>query len=367
MGTIAYATGSISRSSWTPMFGWLSHGVSSRKLLDYRSTKTDFVRRKKPINLMASQTTYSHDEEIICDNSVTFVGKDGFGRPFIQTQAVGDYALESGRSLVIAPSIQLTNRLLNRVKDQKVNLALALAEYSQTADLFSDISTTVASSYRSFRRGRWGDAVREIRRTYQGRPRRAHDAWLQIQFGLAPLLSDLDGAVKELENAKKEPSWRRVTERGSEQRIHRNSFPGKQSTPAGSSLAVSTRSARLSCVYAIEPHTQSFGRCGFYNPLDLLYQAAPWTFVIDYLIPVGSWLSSLDALVGVGPAYACRTDIHNYDHTYSVLGVKRTHKWRQTSRSIPGLAPEWPGYAPSDSLKKVVNCVALLRQLGSAR
>jgi hypothetical protein len=105
---------------------------------------------------------------------------------------------------------------------------------------------------------------------------------------------------------------------------------------------------------------------GISNPLLLAWELVPYSFVIDWLIPVGDYLGRLDSLNGVsdltiGKSVMWETD--TIGDVRSFPGAVRDYRFstnRSTSSSIPipNLA-----YRPSTSMTAVANGVALLRQL----
>jgi hypothetical protein len=99
--------------------------------------------------------------------------------------------------------------------------------------------------------------------------------------------------------------------------------------------------------------------------LALAWELIPYSFVVDWLFPVGDYLSSLDALVGV-------SDLSYYtvDHIDKVMvGSAHGGVWRGELRyyyrTPPATNLPLPrfGYKPSVSSTKVANGIALLKQL----
>jgi hypothetical protein len=54
---------------------------------------------------------------------------------------------------------------------------------------------------------------------------------------------------------------------------------------------------------------------GLTNPLAIAWELVPFSFVLDWLVPVGTWLQSLDATLGVKFVGGCRTDTFYADCT----------------------------------------------------
>jgi hypothetical protein len=108
---------------------------------------------------------------------------------------------------------------------------------------------------------------------------------------------------------------------------------------------------------------KQLAQIGITNPALLVWELIPYSFVVDWMIPVGDWLSSLDALVGVEDLRVVRGyKITRTTETSCGGSAKEVQTDFQrsagTTLALPRLA-----YRPSTSLTTVLNGLALLRQL----
>jgi hypothetical protein len=112
---------------------------------------------------------------------------------------------------------------------------------------------------------------------------------------------------------------------------------------------------------------KQLSQVGITNPALLVWELIPYSFVFDWIIPVGDFLGSLDALVGVenllvGDSYTVTSYHENVlEKTQSKTYVRIVDYSRfvlSSSLLFPKLS-----YKPSKSLTAVANGVALLRQL----
>jgi hypothetical protein len=109
------------------------------------------------------------------------------------------------------------------------------------------------------------------------------------------------------------------------------------------------------------------------NPAYLAWELIPYSFVVDWAIPIGDWLMSLDALFGVKKIEGVVTTksvitCHRYSKVMAVdtrkvyqsgpALYKSTKISRGTFNSIP--IPPLPRWSPSTSYKAVANGIALL-------
>lgn len=116
---------------------------------------------------------------------------------------------------------------------------------------------------------------------------------------------------------------------------------------------------------------KSLVQLGLTNPAEVAWEVVPFSFVIDWFIPVGNFLSSLDSLVGVQDLTVCRgyktTSVWSV-HTAGGKGVQsnvtKARLGNTSDLSLPRLQPRLPG----NPFHKLSLAVALLTQIrGAAR
>jgi len=267
----------------------------------------------------------------------------------------------------------VTGALLN-LKDQKVNLAQAWAERKMTANLLADSMTRIARSVNALRRGNWRKAGRYLRKNWKQPPK----SWLEYQYGWNPLLQDIYGACEALayadtvhwimtvkENVAIEESSSKYFEDGLNAGIHdKDTFQG----------------AFVRLDY-IPNHTffQVLSQTGFTNPAQLAWELVPFSFVLDWGVAVGDYLSSLDAAVGWEFKSGSLTTLQEITSKVKVLppqGKPGTnweyarcegnfwHKKRSLKRTVYTASPlpRAPVYKSPMSVGHVANALALLSQ-----
>lgn len=222
-----------------------------------------------------------------------------------------------------------------KLKDGKVNLGVAYAERKATSRMLGDTATRMAKAVRALRRGEFRNAARWLGiRNDPGKPRGSNwtNHWLQLQYGWKPLLSDIYGSCDAL-SKRSNGDWI-VTAKATR---NDSSYWYTERLPQGSTYvtsnadAFSCRADRLRGVFvridAVPGNdlTMSLSSLGITNPLLIAWEVVPYSFVIDWILPVGAWLESLDALLGYNQAW---TSITTYNHI----------TWREWGRSR-----EWPG------------------------
>lgn len=339
--------------------------TSSRVHREYFS-KSDTTRRARPLDLFAGGTAITR-----LDNSYDY---DITTAPVINGNVQGPSSYWAPISIVFPThGLQKTHidgKLRGKIKDQNVNLAQAMGEYRQTAGLFSDIAIDLFKTYRSIRSGSAiRDLVRELRRPSGVKRKSAAKRWLEYQYGILPLLSDLHGFAEQLNKKLIDGTY--VYVRASMSEEIRNTSVGPNTSyptiPCPISKITSSRySVRGVARFKIQAAwLKELSEVGITNPIYAAWELMPYSFVIDWLFNVGEYLSSLDALNGVSDLRVIRGDKLIQSIYYESWG---TGRFKQTSitRDTPssGLAMPHFGYKPSESLTKIANGLALLSATG---
>jgi hypothetical protein len=128
--------------------------------------------------------------------------------------------------------------------------------------------------------------------------------WLEIQYGWKPALSDVYGAMEALHEREKEAGRGLVTVKASwrnnEDQRSLLSDAWNNCTYDFTRVRKLEHKAyiRLDFVQSNAPPTGTLAQLGITNPLELAWELLPWSFVADWFVPVGDYLSSLDATKG---------------------------------------------------------------------
>jgi hypothetical protein len=184
-------------------------------------------------------------------------------------------------------------KALQKLKEQKVNLGVAFAETQQTADLIGSSASRIGRSFSHLTHGRPRAAAQALGLN----PRQAPNHWLELQYGWKPLLSDVFGAVDSLQRLQSE-HWV-VTAKGSYK-------DGREQTMYFNNSATNClrKESGFSGVFVrldYEPGNtflSSLANVGLTNPLEVLWEKVPYSFIVDWFVPIGGWLGSMDAAYG---------------------------------------------------------------------
>jgi len=272
-------------------------------------------------------------------------------------------------------------KALVKMADAKVNVAVAYAEASKTSDLILDTARRIDRAYRAFRKGNLKGVAENLNIT----PRRLHKSWLEYKYGWMPLLMDVKGAaeffaqqhlvrpttftVSAAEEVTKTAQWQYV------QTAYGSSTPNDLSSPYYISGHMKTR-VKIWCELS-SPHLSAMQQLGLTNPALVAWELVPFSFVFDWFVSVGDWLTAATAQQGVtikramisviddlGETYAqAATTRVNGSQTYETPGHGYVGSARRYTRSIPDLSPFslYPPVTNSFNFPKLVTSLALIQ------
>jgi hypothetical protein len=226
--------------------------------------------------------------------------------------------------------------LLNQAADVKANMPVAAAEAKKTAQLITSTARRMLQFYRAFRRGDVVRAARELGLT----PGTVHNTVLEYKYGWMPLLMEVKGAAEALaEMHFPRPPIFHVSRKakGSSQRNRR--LTGEYGWE-GSGLSTVTqisdasRTLRHKVWFEVENRTHSMAnQLGLTNPALVAWEVTPFSFVFDWFISVGDYLSALTACDGLKILWSMKSqlDVIEYgriiDEPYRVVDGITCHAY----------------------------------------
>lgn len=274
-------------------------------------------------------------------------------------------------------------RALLKLKDQNVNYAVAAAEFQRSAGLVANTLIELVKAYSFAKKGRWRDVQRVLPVTV-GHKFRAHssaiaDRWLELQYGWMPLLNDIYGAHVDVVR-----QAALVELRVSVKSTIRDEIPeyGVSSDTSGHVVSWSGKTRRM-CKVVMHYETLSktkalLARGGVSNPALIAWELVGFSFVVDWVAPIGEWLASMDADFGLKFLSGTCSQVAETKLKFKVSGGSKAFNANKVKmiygtassrmfrfdRSIYATTP-WPlPYVKSPfSVQHGLNALALLRAL----
>jgi hypothetical protein len=215
---------------------------------------------------------------------------------------------------------------LGKFSQASVDLSVAFLERKQTVNMLTDWCTATTRMLRDLKKGRWikhyktpttktwkwdknvprGWTPEALRQWRNGEPVTAvKNAWLTTRYGIAPSIMDIMGSVEAIENADKGTFERYIATSQSRRFEVESSVLSPRNTTIGwlytLPVIVTGSKYRKHEVYVRLDATidDSFyltlQDVGVTNPALTAWEVAPYSFVLDWVVGVGDFLSAINA------------------------------------------------------------------------
>ena len=217
----------------------------------------------------------------------------------------------------------LARKLYDKIADSKVHIGNLIAERKQTFDLIAELYLKVKDLFLS--RKKFLKSV--VRSSLDIKD--VSSSILKFKFGLEPLVDDIATAVEYLNSDAPQPI---VTSRAGVSRMVENLKLGDEITFTGHF------GTRIVSQYTMERDFDRLqGQFGLADLRQTLYEVTPWSFVVDWVIPIGSWIAAQSATRGLTFKRASRS--------YRLSGSFTFTPRQNASRLFdgPAIAGQWQG------------------------
>lgn len=185
-------------------------------------------------------------------------------------------------------------RFRDKVQEEAM-LAVNIAERKQAFAMIANRCKTLVSSVSLLRKGKWRKAVRVLgineTRPRKLLPKDPAKLWLEWHFGWSPLISDIHSAVEILQKEFK-PRKVRVARRGTGHAQAVSKYVNVQTD------------WRIHVLLQAHVHVKNenlflANQLGLVNPASVAWELIPFSFLVDWFIPVGEFLSSFTDFCGL--------------------------------------------------------------------
>lgn len=231
-------------------------------------------------------------------------------------------------------------KALLKLKGNGANLAVMIGEAQKTANFVGSTARQIAQAVRQLRRGRLEDGFLRLGANPHDW-RRYPDKWLAFQYAVKPLVGEVYQACKMLSDKSSRFSDKVVTVKG----------VVKEENPIdilfGGLWARRVAGKQMRGVFVrldyIPDHDvlAKLSETGITNPLLVAWELVPYSFVVDWFLPVGSWLETFDATLGFKFLSGSRTIRREVKLACESVDVSSTwdpayHRWTSHSGDFSG-------------------------------
>jgi len=238
-------------------------------------------------------------------SSVTLHGLDINGLPALPTWLVSS----------------AESRVLNAMRDSDWNLGQSLAEAPETIQFIISTVKRVLALYSAVKRGNLAKILAVLKSAYKtilsrkGRSklgkalrRSSSSAWLEVQFAWRPLLNDVYQATKLLADGLKQPNAFVAKAESEDASLAPLSASRNLNSGVLRERFTNKRGVKVEVGYKVtNPLLYDLDRLGLTNPLSLAWELVPLSFVLDWFIPIGTFLDGIIQPFGLTWTYGYRT------------------------------------------------------------
>lgn len=184
---------------------------------------------------------------------------------------------------------------LNELNGESANLVDLVRTRKESISMVSNNAMQIAKSIRYLKKGKLKRAMRELGITKEPKSKTAANRWLEMQYGWLPLLGDIHTLATGVFS---DPvCFINKTRRFSS---NKTSDVGRSYPIIHEVTRFQQTKVRFWCRFTIDaPALAAADQIGLLNPAITAWEAVPWSFVVDWFLPVGDYLESMTALKGI--------------------------------------------------------------------
>jgi len=248
--------------------------------------------RPKPNPLSSTAFDFSqvveNAESVEWFNSTHYLGSKGAPKSISRlkastlTQYSGDGSLELARA---------------RAKVSDYNFGESLGELLDTTRLISKRAGSIINFVRDVRSGRWRKMRQSVPKAIRSLPasRRLSDGYLELSFGWLPAITDMYNATEAyIKGTYEEGDVIRRRSGGNQRKLSRNS--------AGQVFEDTNFAPEASATFSgivKSPVQAQLSRLGLANPLLTAWNLVPFSFLVDWFLPIAPIIGSISANLGL--------------------------------------------------------------------
>ncbi len=265
----------------------------------------------------------------------------------------------------------------------RADWATTLVQREQSIQMIAKRALQFRKALSAMRRGDFGtfahtlglaENARKPPPNWRKRAKKPGDLWLEYSYGWKPLISDIGTAVDVLQS---DFSLRKVKGSAKDVSFNRYTpyvFPG--SYQIHSNIYRSVKYKIQADIRITNPNLYLANRLGFTNPASVVWELVPWSFVVDWFVPVGAFLSSFTEYLGLtveNPSSTLFVTEMVWSELQSLnVGIPSASQTKvaitcDRRLNLPGISLT-PRFSGRISANRAANAISLLlQQLGKTR
>lgn len=217
---------------------------------------------------------------------------------------------------------------LNRLGDVKVNLGILYAERASTVGLLGTYAKRLRSLYDAFRRRDVRAWKRLTGASSKQAAKQIANEYLAIQFGVMPIVNDINGVVELLQEKRGTAKYVRVSGKDKSTSVSTVITVTENPASGGEYMSVENRTAwksglKAHLTFAINHDDlyRNLNRLGTLNILSVAIDAVKWSWVLEWFVGLNAWAKSLTADVGCEFITGCVSTLHEVVISERIIGT----------------------------------------------
>lgn len=184
---------------------------------------------------------------------------------------------------------------LAKANRNQMEIGVALGESAEAVTMIIRSTTRIMRALRMAKRGQFLELYREF--GAQVRVGKGAELWLEYQMGWKPLINDLNDALELFRNG---IDKRAIVSASS---LVRESLPRPSSGSWAEWTSYSAEeSAFVRLDYEVDnSRLQTMKQLGLFNPFSVAWELIPFSFLVDYVVPVGTYIQAMGGTYGLTP------------------------------------------------------------------
>lgn len=266
--------------------------------------------------------------------------------------------------------LTVQSRLSEAVKGSEFNLAVSAAQGKQTVNMVVSAVTAIGGAIHDLKRGRFESAARRFgvaQRPSKLSEKDISGRWLELQYGWLPLISDVHEAAKAYEALTSKARVMRFNESVSRSFIRDASNSPLNYSCKGTSLE------KMRIIYEATELLSTPRILGLTDPASVVWELIPYSFVVDWFLPIGSYLANLNTIPKLQGRFltiktrkfAGSTQKVNLFPQWNPMPKTDTYQFKMTrvvSTSLTVPKPVFVSLPDAMSPSRIYNAVALVVQ-----